>query len=237
MAVSRAFAETGASLVLADTNMRKLEALVAELRTTSCTAIPLDVTSAADWQRVKSAPEVRVRDLDVAVMAAGIEGPIGFLEDVQEADFQRIMDVNVKGVWLGLKILLPSMKKRGKGAIVVLASLTGRMGAPLLAGYSASKHAVVGLVRSAAREAAPYGVRINAIAPGPVKSAMMNRIDARLLETDPDRFAGRNTPEASIPIRRYVTPEEVAELAVFLSTHGSGCTGGVFPVDGGVATW
>src|SRR5438105_14080333 len=93
MAVSRAFAETGASLVLADTNMRKLEALVAELRTIPCIAIPLDVASASDWQRVKSSPEVRVRDLDAAVMAAGIEGPVGFVEDVQEADFQSIMDI------------------------------------------------------------------------------------------------------------------------------------------------
>ena len=155
-----------------------------------------------------------------------------------ESDFDAVMNANVKGVWFGLRTCLPTMKQRGYGTIVVIASLAGRMGTPLLAPYSASKHAVLGLVRSAARESARHGIRINAIAPGPVRSMMMDRIDATLLDIDRNRFGGAKNAETSVPIGRYVTPEEVASVAVFLSTESSrGCTGGVFAVDGGTGTW
>jgi 3alpha(or 20beta)-hydroxysteroid dehydrogenase len=237
-AIAIAFAQSAATLVLADTDITKLDALKAILPAGSCVTARLDVTDCRDWKRLAEAPELKLAELDALVLAAGVEGPAGHLEQIDDSDFDRVMNVNVKGVWLGLKTCLPRMKERGSGTIVVVASLSGRMGVPLLAPYSTSKHAVIGLVRSAAREVAAHGIRINAIAPGPIESEMMNRIDEKLLQVDPNRFGGRKDAQQSLPIGRYVTPKEAAAVAVFLcSEAGSGCTGAVVAVDGGFGTW
>ncbi len=237
-AMAGAFARTGASLILADTRVSKFDSLTEALPAGCHTTVSLDVTNHEDWKRVAERPDLKFSELDALVLAAGTEGPIGNLEQIDDVEFDAVMNVNVKGVWFGLKTCLPLMKKRRSGAIVVLASLSGRMGMPLLAPYCTSKHAVIGLVRSAAREVAAYGIRINAIAPGPIQSDMMDRIDEKLLRADPSRFGGRKNAQQSMPIGRYVTAAEVAEFAAFLcSASSSGCTGGVYAVDGGFATW
>jgi NAD(P)-dependent dehydrogenase (short-subunit alcohol dehydrogenase family) len=237
-AIALAFARTGAALLLADTDIAKLSVLEEKLPVGSCERVQLDVASYHDWLRVAQMPEAKLAELDALILSAGIEGPVAPVEAIEEADFDNVMNVNVKGIWLGLKTCLPRMKEKRGGAIIAIASVSGRMGMPLLAPYCASKHAVIGLIRSTAREVAADGIRVNAIAPGPIQSEMMERVDERLLCSDPNRFGGRKDARQSVPLGRYVTPEEVAALALFLCSElSSGCTGGVFAVDGGIGTW
>jgi len=235
LAIARRFAARGATLILADNNAEKLNAVADGFHDTAV-AVALNVASAPDWQQMAALHEVRFSELEAAVFCAGIEGPIGQLETIADDGFDAVMEVNVRGVWLGLKTCLPPMKARRVGSIVVLSSISGRMGAPFLAPYAASKHAVLGLVRSAARETAAHGVRVNAIAPGPVKSDMMHRIDARLRAADPDRFG--DAGNAARAMSRYVTPDDVAAVAEFLCSEAAhGCTGGVYAVDGAIAAF
>jgi len=151
-------------------------------------------------------------DLGGIVLAVGSEGPIGPIEDCEDEAFQRTMALNVMSVWLGLKAALKVLKPRGQGSIVVLASISGTMGMPMMSAYAASKHAVLGLVRSAAREAAASGVRINAVCPGPAASEMMRRIDDGM---------GRADAAKSIPMGRYAEPDEIAEMIAFLCSDAS----------------
>jgi NAD(P)-dependent dehydrogenase (short-subunit alcohol dehydrogenase family) len=174
--------------------------------------------------------------LAAVVLAVGVEGPIGHLEDCLETDFDNVMNLNVKSVWLGLKQSLGIMKPQGGGSVVVLSSISGVMGAPMLAPYSASKHAVMGLVRTAAREAAAFGVRVNAVCPAPVSSDMMRRIDQALQERFPERLGGRRDAVSSVPMQRYAEPEEIARSIAFLcSPESSFCSGSAFMVDGGMS--
>ncbi|MBX3487085.1 MAG: SDR family oxidoreductase [Candidatus Paracaedibacteraceae bacterium] len=169
------------------------------------------------------------------VLAAGIEGAVASIDDISEEQFDRVMDVNVKGIWLGLKHAIRIFKPRGQGNIIALASTSGMLGVPRMAAYSASKHAVMGLVKSAAREVARFGVRVNSVCPGPVESAMMKRIDGTLLAQDPNRFYGNSDASGAIPMKRYATPEEVAHAIVYLcSDDSSFTTGNHITLDGGL---
>jgi NAD(P)-dependent dehydrogenase (short-subunit alcohol dehydrogenase family) len=174
--------------------------------------------------------------LSAVVLAAGTEGPVGPLEECADDAFDEVMTLNVKSVWLGLKSSLIVMKRQRYGSIVVLSSISGVMAAPMLAPYAASKHAVVGLVRSAAREGAPYNVRVNALCPAPVDSDMMRRIDGNLSERFPDRLGGSADASKRVPMQRYATVQEVARAALFLCSDASSyCTGSAFMVDGGIS--
>lgn len=171
-----------------------------------------------------------------AVLAAGIEGPIGPLESCDEAAFDDVYQVNVKSVWFCLQALLPPMKDAGDGAVAIVASMSGLRGAALLAPYCVSKHAVVGMMRAAALEAGPHGVRVSCVCPGPVESAMMTRIDGSLREAAPERVGAGGDARYGVPMRRYATPTDVAAMIGFLcSEAGRHCSGGTYPVDGGVS--
>ncbi len=169
------------------------------------------------------------------VLAAGVEGAIARIDEMPEEQFDRVMDVNVKGVWLGLKHAIRILKPRGQGNIVALASTSGMLGVPRMAVYSASKHAVMGLIKSAAREVAQFGVRVNSVCPGPVESEMMKRIDGTLLAQDPNRFYGNRDASGAIPMKRYAAPEEVAHAIAYLcSERSSFTTGSHITLDGGL---
>lgn len=172
--------------------------------------------------------------IDVFFNNAGIEGRIAHLVDQSVEDFDEVMNINVRGVFLGLKHVLPVMMEQGGGSIINTASDASWMGYPTLSPYVASKHAVVGLTKTAALEAASKNVRVNSIHPTSVNTRMMRSIEER---TYPDR------PEQAyeeykqlIPFGRYAEPIEVAKLVLFLASDDSAfISGSQYRIDGGLA--
>lgn len=170
--------------------------------------------------------------VDILINNAGWQGPVAPLADYDDALFDRVMAINVRGVYLGLKHTLPVMVQQGRGSVVNTGSLASFIGTRHLGPYTASKHAVLGLTRSAALEVARRGVRVNAVCPGPVDTALLRAIEA---EQAPGREQElRRQRSASIPDGRYATPEEVADLMVFLaSDQASHITGQALQINGG----
>lgn len=193
-----------------------------------------DVT---DRQAVGAAFDVAVERfgrIDAAVLAAGIEGAVAPVEELTEADIDAALAVNVKGSLFWMQACLRHMKANGSGSIVALSSISGVVGSASLAAYTITKHAVIGLVRAAALESGRHGVRVNAVCPGPIDSAMMRRLDAALSARDPTRAGGQGDAAKSLPLQRYVTAPEVARMVAFLCSDDSGsCHGGTYMVDGG----
>lgn len=219
-AAAKLLSAQGYPLILVDRDAAAVAAVAASLPRVS--SMCGDATDPDDMAAIfaKAAP-----DLGSVVLAVGTEGPIGLLEACADADFHRTMNLNLTSVWLGLKEALKVLKPKGRGSIVVLSSISGTMGMPMMSAYAASKHAVLGLVRSAAREAAASGVRINAVCPGPAASDMMRRIDEGLDRVDAAK---------SIPMQRYAEPEEIAQMIAFLCSDASSySTGSSFMLDGG----
>jgi len=145
-----------------------------------------------------------------------------------------VLAVNVRGVWLGLKYIIPEMKNRGGGSIVITSSVAGIKGTPGVSAYVTSKHAVIGMMRTAALECAPFNIRVNTVNPAPIDTRMM-----RSLEEGFAPGAGTQAKQNFsnwVPFKRYGTPEEVAQVMLFLASEDSRyCSGGVYMVDGGVS--
>ncbi|MFZ5721734.1 MAG: SDR family NAD(P)-dependent oxidoreductase [Pseudomonadota bacterium] len=222
------FADQGARLALVDL------APPPDLPQADVAFWPADVTDRAALGAAVNAAVERFGRIDAAVLAAGVEGPVSPIEEIDEAELDRVLAVNVKGSLFALQACLPRMKAQGSGSVVALSSISGVVGAASLGAYAISKHAVLGLVRTAALETGRHGVRVNAVCPGPIQSAMMQRLDAALSARDPGRAQGQPDGARSIPLQRYVTVEEVARMAAFLcSDHASSCHGGAYMVDGG----
>jgi NAD(P)-dependent dehydrogenase (short-subunit alcohol dehydrogenase family) len=185
-----------------------------------------DVRDPASVERLVAEAESRFGALHVAVNNAGITGPHGVnIPDGDIADWHDVIATDMGGVFFGLKYEIPALLRSGGGAIVNLSSGNGIVGVPGIAPYTAAKHGVLGLTRSAALEFAGRGVRVNAIGPGYVATAKMR-------EMPDDEF---EKIAALHPIGRMARPEEVAEFAAFLLSERAGfCTGGFYPVDGGI---
>ncbi|MEQ8433750.1 MAG: SDR family NAD(P)-dependent oxidoreductase [Oceanicaulis sp.] len=235
-AAAHVFAAHGARLVLGDVNgdgvMAVAEALSAEGH--GACAVRIDVTSAPDMAGFVDTALSTYGALDGAFNNAGIEGLGGKLTPLHaypDDAFDEVIRVNVTGLRNALKPQIGHMLGAGSGAIVNTASVMGWLGAPGMPAYSASKHAVVGLTRTAALEAAPAGVRINAVLPGAVETPMLTE---RGFVENPgfaDQAAGLH------PMGRLARPEEIAEVAAFLlSDRASFITGAAIPVDGGFSS-
>lgn len=182
-----------------------------------------DVSRAADHSALVDACREIYGSLDFAHNNAGVEAQAP-LTETSEEDWDRIVAVNLKGVWLALKAQIPVMVAAGGGAIVNTSSLAGLVGAPGLAAYAASKHGVVGLTKTAAIEVAQDGVRVNAVCPAAIATAMM-------VELPPERQQQLAAPQA---IKRFGRPEEVADAVVWLcSSRASFVTGAAIPIDAG----
>jgi NAD(P)-dependent dehydrogenase (short-subunit alcohol dehydrogenase family) len=230
-AAALAFAREGAEVVTCDIDHKGGEETVAKLKAAGAKAefFRVDVTQASQVEElIGNIAKTRGR-LDCAYNNAGIEGEVAFTADQNERAFDRVIAVNVKGVWLCMKYEIQQMLKQGRGAIVNTASVAGLIGFPALPIYVASKHAVIGLTKCAALEYARAGVRVNAICPGPIETPMMERIGSA------EGQATRADFEAFVPMRRYGTPEEIAQSVLWLcSDAASYITGTSLTADGGI---
>lgn len=172
--------------------------------------------------------------IDVAILNAGIEGPISTIPETPLDDFDRVMAVNVRSAWLGLAHLLPLMQKQNGGSIVMTASISGLRGTAGQGAYVASKHALLGLMKTAALEGAPYGIRVNAVCPAPVQTRMMAALESGFNPSSPD--VARQTILSGVPLKRYATADEIAGMIAYLaSAEAAFCTGTAYPIDGGAA--
>jgi NAD(P)-dependent dehydrogenase (short-subunit alcohol dehydrogenase family) len=228
-ATALAFAHDGARIVVSGRHDEEGNALAAELRdggAEDAAFVRADVRHEDDVRNLVDQTVARFGRLDVAVNNAGTEGRPGPVTEQTAETYAATFDTNVLGTILSLKHELRVMQAQGSGSIINLSSTMGHKAAPGASMYTASKHAVEGLTQSAALEAAAFGVRVNAVAPGPVETGMLNRFTGT-----PERKAGIL---AGVPLKRVGAPEEIAQTIVFL---GSGrapfLTGQIISVDGG----
>jgi len=227
-AVAVELAAAGASVALADVDSDAIAATAITVRDAGGTALTVTV-DVAEPAAVDQAFETVLGEfgtLHLAVNSAGIGGPPGFLADCDVKDWQRIFDVNVSGVFHCLRREIPAMVSGGGGSIVNISSLAGERGCAGMAAYTAAKHAVAGLTRSAALEYASARVRINAVAPGPVDTPLLAALDE----------STRASWSAAHPLGRMATASDVAAMCLFLlSDRAALISGGHHLVDGGLS--
>ncbi len=233
-AAAQGFARLGARIVIVDRDEAAGEATALGIREQGGEArfVAADVTRSADVQGYVRATLDAYGAIDCFFNNAGIEGTVVPLVDYDEAVFDAVIAVNLKGVFLGLRHVLPIMLRQGRGAVVNTASTAGLVGSPGLSAYVASKHGVLGLTRSAAGEVGAAGVRVNAVCPGPTDTRMIQSLVEQSSPGDHEAAAARY--RASIPLGRYATVKEVTDVVLFLcSDLASSVTAAHFVVDGG----
>lgn len=229
----RRFLEEGARVMAVGRSAEKLDALATAIDAPGELAcFTADATDETATAASLAATLERFGGLHVLFANAGTEGAAKPLEQMSVAEFREPFETNVLGVWLSIKHAAAHLRAQGAGSIIVTASTAGLIGFPGLANYVSSKHAVIGLMRTAALELAEFSVRVNAIAPGPIDNRMIHSLEAQLAPEDPAAMeAGL---KELIPNKRYGSNEEVAALAAFLASDESAyCCGSVFTLDGG----
>jgi len=223
-AIAERFHAEGASVVVADISGN--ESAVASSLGERALGVRADVTSSRDIQAMFDFTTARFGGIDILCNNAGIDGEMHYIADVDEASFERVMAINLRGVFLGMKFVIPLLKRRGGGSIINIASTAGITATPGLGVYGASKAGVMQLSRSAAVEYARDGIRVNAVCPAMIETPMV----AHLLKTNPQDAA---RVLAVTPMGRVGQPQEVAGVALFLASDESTYVTGVsLPVDG-----
>jgi len=225
------FVKAGAFVHLVDTRAEVLQQLASDLGPRASYSVA-DVADEAATSTYFEDIQQRYSRLDVAFLNAGIMGQISEIAEMPVQQFDQVLRVNVRGVWLGLAQSLRAMKAQGSGSIVITSSIAGQRGTAGQGAYVTSKHAVLGMMKSAALEGAEYGVRVNAICPAPIDTEMMADLVRGINTSDPE--LGKQRIISGIPLGRYGRAEEVANLVGFLaSDDASYCTGSAFMIDGG----
>ncbi len=228
------FAARGAKVIVVDNDPTLGEASAELVRQRGGDArfFRADVTKSADVQAYVKATLDAYGAIDCFFNNAGIEGAFMPTQEYDEAIFDAVINVNLKGVFLGMRHVLPVMLKQGRGAIVNTASTSGLFGGPGMAPYVASKHGVLGLTKVASADVAALGIRVNAVCPGPVETRMMRSIESQRNPNDPQHV--HNLYAASTSTGRYATPEEIANAVLYLcSDLASDITGTHIVIDGG----
>ncbi len=229
----RLFAQEGAKVLLVDLHEDALKEAVQTIGSDAVRYCAADVTQPDHTQRYIQAAVEQFGGVDILLANAGIEGEVQPITDYAIDTFDKVMAVNVRGVWLGLKYAAPEIAKRGGGSIVITSSVAGVRGAAGVSAYIASKHAVIGLMRTAALEMAAEKIRVNTVNPAPVDTRMMRSLEKGFEPDDPGR--AKEMVSAMVPLQRYADPVEVARIMLFLaSDESSYCSGGVYMVDGGM---
>lgn len=224
------FAEHGAAVVAADISEAGEETAAAIIRAGGqATFVRADASVEADVRTMIETAAREYGGIDAAFNNAGIAGPVLAAEDFDLDDWEHVMAVNLRSTWLCMKHELATMVPRRGGTIVNASSAAGLVGAPRASAYSASKHGVIGLTRSVAIEHGRHGIRVNAIAPGVTRTAMIEEVIAGRGPTAVDALV------AGVPLGRIAEPREIAEAALWLSSAASSfVTGHVLAVDGGL---
>lgn len=228
----RMFVAEGADVLLVDVDEQALKSACDEIGSNKVSYCVADVTSAEDNQTMIQTAEERYGGVDILLANAGVEGDVTSIVDYDEARFDQVMAVNVKGPFLGLKAAIPAIEKRGGGSIIITSSVAGINGAANVAPYVTSKHAVIGMMKSAAKECAAMNIRVNTVNPSPVETRMMRSLE--------EGFAPGQAEEAkqgmqdNIPLGRYAEPVDIAKIMLFLSSDDAEfLTGSVYMADGG----
>ena len=237
-AAARLFTAEGARVALVDRDEAALQAVVQSIGEESASYVVADVPQPEQAESYVKAAVDRWGGVDIYLANAGIEGMVSPIPDYPLDVFEQVIAVNVTGVWLGLKYVIPVMRERGGGSIVITSSTAGIGGTAGMSAYTTSKHAVIGMMRTAALECAPMGIRVNTVNPAPIETRMMRSLEKmRVAAADDSEVTVERTKQAysaRIPLQRYGNPEEVARLMMFLASDDSSyCTGGVYMVDGG----
>jgi NAD(P)-dependent dehydrogenase (short-subunit alcohol dehydrogenase family) len=232
-ATAKLFLELGAKVMLIGRSANKLAATRSRLEGHG--EVSGSISDASDEAGMSAAVEAtlgRFGGLDILIANAGTEGALKPIEALSVEEFEETMRTNVTGVWLAIKHCVAPLKARGGGSIVALSSIAGCIGFPAMSPYIASKHAVYGLVKTAALELGPSNIRVNAVGPGPIDNRMIDSLQKQLAPDDPGAL--RSGIEASIAMGRYGTNEEVAHLLAFLASDAASyCNGAIYLIDGG----
>ncbi len=229
---AKLFLEEGAKVWLVDMNEEALKKTVDELGGKNVKYTAADVTNAADVQRYVNDAVKSFGKIDVFFNNAGIEGVVKPIEDYPEEIFDKVIAVNVKGVWLGAKYVLPQMNDGG--SMILTSSVAGINGSPNVSAYITSKHAVVGIMRATAVEAASRKIRVNSVHPSPVDNRMMRSLEEGFAPGQAE--AAKKELEKSIPLGRYAKPEEIGKLVLWLASDDSAfITGTTQVIDGGLS--
>jgi NAD(P)-dependent dehydrogenase (short-subunit alcohol dehydrogenase family) len=228
------FAEEGARVVVVDINPKAGKSVESEIRQQGGEAyfLECDVSIASDVKNVIKETEAKYETLNVLYNNASIYLPDkdGTVVDIEEDTWERVMDVNLKSIYLFCKYSIPLMMKNGGGSIINTASSAGVIGIPNCDAYTATKGATIALTKSLAVEFGPRKIRVNCIAPAAVRSPMLDSSSLDSADFDEKRFLALRTP-----LRRYGNPEEIADIAVFLaSDESSYINGAVIVADGGI---
>lgn len=237
-ALVRAFAREGSRLAISSTKQEKLDKLIPSLGLAEdrIAGYVVDVTKENDVRRFVEQAAERYGRIDVMVINAGVEGENRQIVDSSVADYQKVLDVNLFAPMLCIKYAAREMLKNRHGAIVTVASNGSFIAAPGMGPYIASKHAVAGLVKTAAMELGPQGIHCNYISPGAVETPMIHRIEKRTLGDSANEEESEKLFASAYLDKRYARPEEVADLALFLASDVSAhIMGSGIRLDGGLA--
>jgi NAD(P)-dependent dehydrogenase (short-subunit alcohol dehydrogenase family) len=230
-ATARLFADEGAKVVLADVDEDGLAVVTDEIGAERAAYVVTDVTDSAQVREAVKIAVERFGGLDVAFANAGVFGDATPIVDYPEDVFDRVIAVNVKGSFLVAKHALAAM--RDGGSLIFNSSVVGLLSDAGIAGYATSKHAIVGLMRTAAREVADRGIRVNSLHPGPVDNGFQHRIEVTVTGAPEERAA--ELFEERIPLGRHGAPEEIARTVLFLACDESSfVTATTLSVDGGL---